>query len=131
MAQQESLSLSVIGQIAMGVKDLDRAVAFYRDQLGMKYLFQAGEMMAFFDCSGVRLMLTLSEEGSSDHTSSSVLYYKVDDIDGAYERLRADNVQLEGEPHKIAELEDHDLWMAFFRDSEANLLALMEERSRG
>ncbi len=129
MAQQKSLSLSVIGQIAMGVKDLDRAVAFYRDQLGMKYLFQAGEMMAFFDCSGVRLMLTLSEDGS-DHTSSSILYYKVDDIDGAYERLRADNVQLEGEPHMIAELEDHDLWMAFFRDSEANLLALMEERPR-
>ncbi len=129
MAQQKSLSLSVIGQIAMGVKDLDRAVAFYRDQLSMKYLFQAGELMAFFDCSGVRLMLTLSEDGS-DHTSSSILYYKVDDIDGAYERLRADNVQLEGEPHMIAELEDHDLWMAFFRDSEANLLALMEERPR-
>ena len=97
MAQQKSLSLSVIGQIAMGVKDLDRAVAFYRDQLGMNYLFQAGEMMAFFDCSGVRLMLTLSEDGS-DHTSSSILYYKVDDIDGAYERLRADSVQSEGEP---------------------------------
>ncbi len=125
MSQHNELALSTIGQISVSVKELDRAVSFYRDQLGMSFLFQVPNM-AFFDCSGIRLMLTLPEERSGDiHTS--ILYYKVDDIQDAYRILKERNVRFNGRPHKIANLEDHELWMAFFWDSEMNLLALMAE----
>ena len=125
MSQQDEFGLSTIGQVSVRVKDLDRAVSFYRDQLGMRFLFQVPNM-AFFDCAGVRLMLNIPEEGIEDiHTS--ILYYKVDDIRNAYRVLKDRDVQFVGRPHKIADLEDHELWMAFFRDSETNLLALMAE----
>ena len=125
MSQPNEFGLSAIGQVSVTVQDLDRAVSFYRDQLGMPFLFQVPNM-AFFDCAGVRLMLTLPEAGSDDvHTS--ILYYKVDDIQDAYRIMKDRNVQFVGRPHKIADLEDHVLWMAFFRDSETNLLALMAE----
>ena len=127
MSQPNEFGLSPIGQVSVTVQDLDRAVSFYRDQLGMPFLFQVPNM-AFFDCAGVRLMLTLPEAGSDDvHTS--ILYYKVDDIQDAYRIMKDRNVQFVGRPHKIANLEDHELWMAFFRDSEMNLLALMAEIS--
>ena len=125
MPQQNEFGLAAIGQVAVTVQDLDRAVSFYRDQLGMPFLFQVPNM-AFFDCSGVRLMLTLPE-GRSDDTHTSILYYKVDDIQDAYRVLKDRDVQFVGRPHKIADLQDHELWMAFFRDSETNLLALMAE----
>ena len=125
MSQPNELALSTIGQVSVTVQDLDRAVSFYRDQLGMQFLFQVPNM-AFFDCSGVRIMLNIPEERFEDiHTS--ILYYKVDDIQDAYRVLRERNVLLVGRPHKIADLGDHELWMAFFRDSESNLLALMAE----
>lgn len=125
MSQQSKLALSTIGQISVTVKELDRAVSYYRDQLGMRFLFQVPNM-AFFDCSGVRLMLTMPE-ARSDEIHTSILYYKVDDIQDAYQVLKERNVRFNGLPHKIADLEDHELWMAFFRDSESNLLALMAE----
>lgn len=125
MSQQNEFGLSVIGQVSVRVQDLDRAVSFYREQLGMRFLFQVPNM-AFFDCSGVRLMLSLPEKGSEDvHTS--ILYYKVDDIQDAYRIMKNRNVRFVGRPHKIADLHDHELWMAIFRDSESNLLALMAE----
>ena len=125
MSQQNEFGLAAIGQVSVTVQDLDRAVAFYRDQLGMPYLFQVPNM-AFFDCAGVRLMLNIPEERFEDiHTS--ILYYKVDDIQDAYRVLKDRNVRFVGRPHKIADLHDHELWMAFFRDSETNLLALMAE----
>ena len=125
MSQQHEFALSAIGQISVTVQELDRAVSFYRDQLGMRFLFQVPNM-AFFDCSGVRLMLSMPEEQSGD-VLTSILYYKVDNIQDAYRVLKDRNVQFNGLPHKIADLEDHELWMAFFRDSEMNLLALMAE----
>ena len=125
MSQPNEFGLAAIGQVSVTVQDLDRAVSFYRNQLGMPFLFQVPNM-AFFDCAGVRLMLTLPEAGSDDvHTS--ILYYKVDDLQDAYRIMKDRNVQFVGRPHKIADLEDHELWMAFFRDSETNLLALMAE----
>lgn len=126
MTQHGEFGLSTIGQISVTVKELDRAVTFYRDQLGMQFLFRVPNM-AFFDCSGVRLMLSIPEE-QSDDIHSSVLYYRVDDIHDAYQVLKGRNVPFDGEPHKIADLQDHELWMAFFRDSEMNILALMAER---
>lgn len=128
MPQDTSFGLSVIGQISVTVQDLDRAVAFYRDKLGMQFLFRVPGM-AFFNCSGVRLLLGLSEDGSTD-VHASVIYYKVEDLEGTCAELRSRDVTFDSGPHKIADMPDHELWMAFFRDSETNLMALMAEKPR-
>ena len=119
-------ALSTIGQISMRAKDLDRAVVFYRDILGLRFLFQAPPKLAFFDCGGVRMLLESPEDKEFDHPGS-VLYYKVGDINAAHEILSARGVRFERPPHLIARMPDHDLWMAFFRDTEDNMLALMSE----
>src|SRR5882724_9112563 len=128
MAQPDTtFGLARIGQIAVTVSDLDRAVHFYRDMLGMRLLFQVPNM-AFFDCGGIRLMLGPSE--NSGESFSSVIYYKVDEIQQAFEILSSRGVQFEAKPHLIAKMPDHELWMAFFRDPDRNLLALMCEVRR-
>ena len=119
--------LTRIGQIAVNVHDVGRATAFYRDVLQLKLLFEVPPKMAFFDCGGVRLMLSLPESPEFDH-SGSILYYVVQDIDGAYATLMRRGVAFEGAPHLIAKMPDHELWMAFFRDSEGNFLGLMQEK---
>jgi methylmalonyl-CoA/ethylmalonyl-CoA epimerase len=123
------LATSRIGQIATVVHDLDKAVAFYRDTLGFRFLFQAGPKLAFFDCGGVRLMLSLPETPEFDHPGS-ILYFKVDDIRATHRTLTDRGVRFEGEPHLVAKLETHDLWLAFFRDVDDNFLALMSEVPR-
>ena len=121
--------ISRIGQIAVMVHDLDRAVAFYRDTLGLKFLF-AVPNMAFFDCGGVRLMLGVPEKPEFDHPAS-ILYYHVPDIRAAAVALEGRGARFDGEPELVAKLPDHDLWLAFLRDSEGNPLALMSEVARG
>jgi predicted enzyme related to lactoylglutathione lyase len=125
MTPAVAFGLSQIGQIAINVHDTGRAVAFYRDQLGMKLLFTAGQL-AFFDAGGIRLMLTPPEKPEFDHPSS-IMYFKVDDIKQAHATLSQRGVKFEDTPHLIARMPDHELWMIFFRDSENNLLALMSE----
>ena len=120
--------LSRIGQIAINVKDVGRAKGFYRDTLGMKFLFEAPNL-AFFDCGGVRLMLGIAEKPELDHPSS-ILYYKTGDIRQAFAVLSSRGVRFEDEPHLVARLPGHELWMTSFRDSEGNLLALMSEVPR-
>ena len=119
-----------IGQIAVPVHDLDRAVAFYRDVLGLPLLFQAPPGLAFFACGGVRLMLSVPESSGAP-AQSSVIYYVVDDIHAAWTAVTARGAQPASagapEPHRIARMPDHDLWMAFVEDSEGNLLGLMSE----
>ena len=125
MAQPDtSISLGPIGQIALTVSDIAGAVSFYRDSLGMRFLFQVPNL-AFFDCDGIRLMLSLPEKAAEG--SSSVIYFKVADIQQAFKILAARGVGFEGEPHLVAKMPDHELWMAFFRDPDRNLLALMSE----
>ena len=119
--------LSAIGQIAVQVQDLDRAVAFYRDQLGLPFLFQAPPGLAFFDAEGVRLMLSRPE---GDAGGTSILYFTVEDISAAVSALRARGVMFVDEPHVIANMDTYDLWMAFFHDSEGNIHALMSEVPR-
>ena len=119
------IALGAIGQIAVNAHDLDRAVGFYRDTLGMTFLFQVPGM-AFFDCGGVRLMVGLASEPAFDHPAS-VIYYRVDDIRAAHRTLAERNVEFTTPPHHVAKLPDHDLWLAFFRDTEGNTLALMSE----
>ncbi len=122
----EQSGLDRIGQISIAVHDLDRAVAFYLDNLKIPLLFQAPPGMAFFDCGGIRLMLTLPDGGSGDHHTSNI-YYQVADIGAMAETLAARGVDFEREPHLVAKLPDREVWMAFFRDPDQNLLALMSE----
>jgi len=118
-----------IGQIFVNVHDLDRAIAFYRDVLGMTFLFQAPPNMAFFDCDGIRLMLGVADRPELDHPAS-IIYYKVDDIERVYEIFKARGVEFVVKPHLVAPMPTYDLWLADFRDSEGNLLALMSEVPR-
>lgn len=126
----DKASIDRIGQIAIVVHDLEAAVSFYRDALGLKLLFQVPPKMAFFDCGGVRLMLSLPERPEFDHPAS-ILYFNVSDIDEACRRMKGRGVAFESEPHRVAKLESHDLWLAFFRDRDANILALMSEVRTG
>lgn len=128
MKRENRFALSELGQISVTVHDLERAVTFYRDVLGLRYLFQAPGM-AFLDCGGVRLMLALPEKPEFDHPAS-ILYYRVEDVHAAFDILSRRGVPFEAGPRRIAELEDHELWMAFFRDPEGNLAALMSEVPR-
>jgi methylmalonyl-CoA/ethylmalonyl-CoA epimerase len=116
-----------IGQIAVVCKDVPRATAFYRDTLGLQFLFAAGPALSFFDCGGVRLMLSTSERAEHDHLSS-MLYYFVSDIEGTHRDLKAKGVSFIDDPHMIAQMPDHQLWLSAFTDSEGNMLALMEEK---
>jgi methylmalonyl-CoA/ethylmalonyl-CoA epimerase len=124
----DDVSLSRIGQIAITVKDVDRATRFYRDTLGMKMLFEYPGL-AFFDAGGVRLMLSKAENPEFDHPAS-ILYYKVSDIGGTHRVLESRGVKVEEVPHLIAKMPDHDLWIASYRDSEDNHFALMSEVER-
>lgn len=119
-------TLSRIGQIFVNVKDLERAIAFYRDTLGMRFLFTAAPGMAFFDCGGIRIMLGIADRPEINHPAS-IIYYKVDDIEKVYEVFNARGVEFIVKPHLVAPMPTYDLWLADFKDSEGNILALMSE----
>ena len=123
MPEETALGISKLDQVAINVKNLDRAVAFYRDVLQLPHLFTAGDKLAFFDCGGTRLMLSRPEKPEFDRPGS-ILYFKVPDIHAAHSNLVSKAVQMEDEPHLIAKMGKYDLWMFFFRDTEGNLLAL-------
>lgn len=125
-AAASGIGITRLGQVAVNAKDLERAAAFYQETLGLKLLFKAPPGLAFFDCGGVRLMLERTEKPEFDHPSS-ILYFAVPDIRAAYDKLKECGVHFVDEPHLIARMAAHDLWMTFFRDSEGNLLALMSE----
>jgi len=119
-------TLKQIGQIFVNVKNLDRAIAFYRDTLGMTFLFQAPPNMAFFDCGGIRIMLGRADRPEID-AIASVIYYKVAEIEKVAEVFKARGVEFIVDPHLVAPMPTYDLWLADFRDSEGNILALMSE----
>lgn len=125
----QAFGLRRIGQLAVVVQDPERALRFYRDTLGMRLLFQAPPALAFFDCGGVRLMLS-PPEGAETARASSIVYYAVPDIHAAHATLAGRGALFEGAPHVVAALPDRDVWMAFLRDSEQNILALMSEVPR-
>lgn len=125
---ESTFEVSGIGQISVPVEDLDRATAFYRDKLGLRFLFRAPPGMAFFDCGGVRLMLGVAE--SDADAGASILYFTVDDIEAAHAALAERGVDFVQPPHRVAEMEDHELWLAFFEDADGNAMALMSEVPR-
>lgn len=116
-----------LAQVTNVVHDLDRAVKFHRDVLGLPLLFQAPPSLAFFQCGAVRLMLSPPENAEQDHPGS-VLYFRVTDIEGVHRRLVGRGVEFVGEPHRVHQAADYDLWMAFFHDPDKNPMALMEEK---
>ena len=119
-----AIEIKGLGQVAVSIQDIERAIAFYRDTLGLKFLFRAGHL-AFFDLGGVRLMLSPPER---DHKEfSSVLYFRVSHIQKAYAQLKAEKVEFVGAPNLIARMPDHELWLAEFKDGEGNFMALMSE----
>jgi predicted enzyme related to lactoylglutathione lyase len=125
MTTAAAFTISQIGQIAINAQDVERATVFYRDTLGLPHLFSAGGL-SFFNCGGVRLMLSRPEKPEFDHPSS-ILYFKVADIRAAHASMQERDAHFEDEPHLIARLPGHDLWMCFFRDTENNLMGLMSE----
>ncbi len=124
-----SFGLSAIGQIFVRAKDLARAVRFYRDTLGMPFLFQAPPQMAFFQCGATTLLVGVPEAPEFDHPASTI-YYLVPDIAAAHATLRGRAVEFISEPHLVHRAPDYELWLAEFRDSEGNVLALMDRKRR-
>ena len=122
-----SLSLGRIEQVAIPVRDLARATAFYRERLGMKLLFEVPSQLAFFDCDGIRLALSISSDPMYD-PPGSILYYRVPDIEAAHAELGERGVEILQGPHRVAVLGDFEIWMAFFEDTEGNTLAVTSEK---
>ena len=123
-----AFALSRMGQVALSVSSADHAEAFYGETLGLKKLFRFGGLI-FFDC-GVRLMLEQAREGETV-APSSPLYFKVADIALARRELEARGVTFVDKIHLISPMEDHDLWMTFFKDPDEHMLALMSETPKG
>ena len=119
-----------VGQLAIPVADLERSIVFYRDVLGLRFLFRAPPGLAFLQCGEVRLMLGQRSPGANE-PAAGVVYYRVPDLDGAYAALRERGAHFVDEPHRIARLADHELWMVFLRDPDDHILALMAERPLG
>jgi predicted enzyme related to lactoylglutathione lyase len=126
MPAATEFGLHGIRQVAVNAKNLERAVRFYRDTLGMRFLFEAPPQMAFFDCGGVRLLVGVADRSEIDHPAS-VIYYSVPDIRAAHRVLKERGVEFITPPHLVTRMPDHELWLADFRDSEGNILALMSE----
>jgi predicted enzyme related to lactoylglutathione lyase len=126
MSDDTNFGLSQIGQIAMNAHDIDRAVNFYRDKLGIKHLFNLPPNAAFFVCDGIMLMLMLPEKPEFDHPGS-IIYFNVDDIEQATQTLSSRGIEFVERPTFVANMGSYDLWMAFFRDSENNLLAIRSQ----
>jgi predicted enzyme related to lactoylglutathione lyase len=120
------VQISAVGQISITAHDIQRATAFYRDVLQLTHLFSVPPRMVFFDCGGVRLMLAIPETPQLDHPSS-IIYFRVADIQAGYHELLSRGVHFQSPPNIVAPMETYDLWLAEFRDSEGNIMCLMSE----
>ena len=118
--------IQAIQQIAVNVREIGRAKSFYRDKLGLTHLFDGGPALSFFECGGVRLMLSPPEKPEFDHPAS-ILYLRVADIAAAHREMKSRGVSFRDEPHRVAKLPDREIWMAFFDDTEGNMLAITSE----
>ena len=121
------LAASSIGQIAVVAHDVDRALAFYRDALGLPFLFQFPGL-AFVRAGEVRLMISKPDAPEHDHPGS-ILYFTVADIEAVCATLADRGVRFRDQPHVVHRAPTYELWMAFFEDTERNLLAVMEEKA--
>jgi predicted enzyme related to lactoylglutathione lyase len=123
------IRLCAIKQVSINARDLPRATAFYRDSLRIKHLFDAPPQMSFFDCGGIRLLVGVAEKPEPAH-ATSILYFGVDDIDSAHAELEGRGVKFHaGQPHLAARLPGREVWIAFFDDTEGNVMALICEKA--
>lgn len=126
-ASSKAGSITGVGQVHISVSDIDRAIKFYRDVLGLALLFDVpGQSMAFFDCGGVRLYL--GKPSDPKYRANSLLYYRVDDIEAAYRNLAKRGVAFLSEPRLIHKTDASELWMAGFQDPDGNYAQLMSEK---
>ena len=125
-----AFALNRIGQIALPVQDVDRAEAFYRDILRLRFLYRFGDLV-FFDCAGVRLLLEKTTDPSGSVVHGSPIYFNCADMKLAVRELQQRGIAFTSMPHLVAPMEDHDLWMAFFTDPDGHTLALMQEAPKG
>ena len=123
----ERMNIEGIGQIAIAISDLEKAIYFYEKILKLELLFQVPPGLAFFNCGGVRLMLTTLQGEECDHNTSAV-YYRITEIEAVFEELKALQVDIERPPQMAAKMDDHELWIGFIRDPDNNLVGLMEEK---
>jgi predicted enzyme related to lactoylglutathione lyase len=127
MPQPDASKICGLGQVHISVADIDRAIAFYRDAVGLAFLFHVeGQQMAFFDCGGVRLYLGAPSDPK--YKANSFLYYRVDDIHAAYTRMHAAGVNFLSPPHVVHRDAHIELWMAAFQDPDGNYAQIMSER---
>ena len=124
------MNLNQIGQIALAVSDTDRSEAFYGETLGLRKLYRYGNL-AFFDCAGVRLMLSPPEDGAKADPGRGAIYFRVADLVLTVKDLKGKGIDVFSEPHLTAPMPDHDLWMAFIRDPDGHLIGLMMEAPKG
>ncbi len=124
------MPLNQIGQIALAVSNADRSEAFYETTLGLRKLDRYGDLV-FFDCAGIRLMLSPPERGEAVAVGQGAIYFRVADLLRAAADLAGKGVAIESAPHLVAPMPDHDLWMAFIRDPDGHLIGLMMEAPRG
>jgi len=122
------MSLNQIGQIARAVSNTDRSEAFY-EKLGLRKLYRYGDL-AFFDCAGIRLMLSPNEDGAAI-VPQGAIYFRVPDLKFVVGDLKAKGITVFSEPHLTAPMPDHDLWMAFLKDPDGHLVGLMMEAPKG
>lgn len=123
------VNLSQIGQIAFATADVNKAEAFYEKVVGLRKLYRFGDLV-FFDCAGVRLMISQTDDAEAI-AKASALYFRCADIALARAELERRGAAFIDQPHRIAPMEDHDLWMTFFPDPDGHVLALMCEAPKG
>ena len=123
------LNLNHIGQIALPVIDVDRAESFYEHVIGLRKLYRFGDL-SFFDCAGVRLLLDKAED-AANFKPQGCIYFRCADIALTVTTLEKRGVTFTHRPHRIAQMDDHDLWMAFFHDPDGHTLAVMQEAPKG
>jgi len=127
MTANESLMLNTIGQIAITVRDVEKATTFYRDKLGLKFLFKAPPKMAFFQCGTISLLVGENETGEF-RPSTTILYFDVLNIDASYTALLQREVSFVAAPHLVHKTADFELWMAFFKDPDENMFAIQSRK---
>ena len=121
------MALGALGQVHISVRDVDRSVEFYRDVLGIPFLFRVqGQPMAFFQAGDVRLYLGTPEK--PEFRSQCVLYFRVDDIDAEVDRLTGEGVAFLDKPHRVHRDADGELWMTFLTDPDGHQICLMQNR---
>lgn len=123
-----SIQIEKIGQIAITVSDIEAALRFYRDILDLKFLFSPSDNLAFLQCGATRIMFS-TPQGEGEVGKNSILYLSVPDLEQFFEQVVTLGASAERSPQLVARLPDHELWMAFLKDPDGNIVGLMEERA--